>query len=825
MVLTAILMVLSMSFIVTTTDHGAEGKILKATLAPRSELRFSYDLQNIDGTATKTGTLTATVTEVEWRGYDSFMFNGSLSGTFWTLSGSGTETGTWSEYYRKGDLAFLDQTYVTDMVIGTNTVTNTTNLHYAPSLTWIEFPLEYENGPEKSIWSTNGPVAITSTWERMINGDDETSESGSDNEALEFDWICANLVKKDVGAGSFDTYWIREWVRDDEPRNQVTDYFYNESVGWWVQKDVYVDDDQGVQVRIKHYELTERSINKGPLIVSDPKITMNEDTTDRSIDLDYVFSDPDGDPLTFKVIKSGILTSSIDQENRLVVKPPKDHYGNESVTVSAQDALNAPVTLKVPVEVRPVDDPPVLMSPSLAPSTGDESTVFIYSITSTDIDTAEPSSAEVRIDSYYYEMTKVSGDNRTGILFQYSTNLEPDGHTYSFRIDGVLNPSSGQLNGPTVTAREDPYLKQGSVSPSEGDVNTIFTFKVTWMGPNGEIPDIVKLILDGSEMVLAGDGGSPVSGTIFSSSMKLREADHSYHFEAALGNDQFRFPQNGELLGPNVAGLEDPYLSGGKVGPEEGGLSTEFTFEVTWTGKNGESPSKVVVVLDGEEVVLSEQSGSPSKGMLYSGTMNLDEGDHPYYFRAAYGNKVFRYPKLGDLDGPTVSSPEMGDCGYGYVSETEEKAVYVFYANYEYTLDVYPTEAKVVLNGIEYDLSDYGGYPATGMNCSREVPLTEGNYSVTMMLVVDGAKLTLSLEDLKVVIDDGELPDDTDGPDDGPDGSKDNTEIIIILVTGIILVLLIAVIIFILMRGKVGQKRSRSESEYDLTVTTSRRRR
>jgi len=566
-------------------------------------------------------------------------------------------------------------------------------------------------------------------------------------------------------------------------------------------------------------------MNEGPLIVSDPRITMNEDATDRSIDLDYVFSDPDGDPLTFKVIESGILTSSIDQENRLVVEPPKDHYGNESVKVSAQDALNAPVTLKVPVEVRPVDDPPVLMSPSLAPSTGDESTVFIYSITSTDIDTAEPSSAEVRIDSYYYDMTKVSGDNRTGILFQYTTNLEPGEHLYGFRVDGVLYPSGGQMNGPTVSAREDPYLKQGHVSPSEGDVNTIFTFKVTWMGPNGEVPDVVKLILDGSEKVLAGDGGSPVSGTIFSSSMKLSEADHSYHFEAALGNDQFRFPQNGELLGPNVAGLEDPYLSGGKVGPEEGGLSTEFTFEVTWTGKNGESPSKVVVVLDGEEVALSEQSGSPSKGMLYSGTMNLDEGDHPYYFRAAYGNKVFRYPKLGDLDGPTVSSPEMGDCGYGYVSETEEKAVYVFYANYEYLIDAYPTEAKVVLNGIEYDLSDYSGYPGTGMNCSREVSLSEGNYSVNMKLVVDGAILTLSLEDLKVVIDDGEVPDDTDGPDDGPDGSGSDRAIIILVVCGMVLIAIIVVVIFLIMRRKGDREHPIFESDEEYLVTGPLKRR
>ncbi len=828
MVLLAILLVLTTSLVMTMDQGGVEGNIPKATLVPRSELKFSYDLQNIDGTATKTGTLTATVTEVEWRGYDSFMFNGSLSGTFWTQSGSGTETGSWSEYYRKGDLAFLDQTYVTDMVIGTNTVTNTTNLHYSPSLTWIEFPLEYKNGPEKSIWSTSSPVTITSTWERIINGDDQTRESGSDNEALEFDWICANLVKKDVGAGSFDTYWIREWVRDDEPRNQVTDYFYNETVGWWVQKDVYVDDDQGLQVRTKHYELTELSMNEGPLIVSDPKIKMNEDATDKTIDLDYVFSDPDGDQLTFKVIKSDVLTSSIDDENRLVVEPPKDHYGNESVTVSAQDALNAPVTLKVPVEVRPIDDPPVLTGPSISPMTGDETTLFTYSITSKDIDNAEPTSAEVRIDSYYYDLTKVSGDNRTGILFQYSVNLGPGEHYYGFRVDGVLYPNSGNINGPTVTARKDPYLEQGSVSPPDGNVNTLFTYKVTWMGPNGEVPDVVKVIVDGSDKELIGDGGDPITGTVFSGSMKLSEGVHSYHFEAGSGADRYRFPQSGELPGPEVAGSDEPYLSDGKVGPEEGGLSTEFTFEVSWTGPNGESPSKVVVVIDGDEVALSKRSGSPSKGMDYAGTRTLEYGDHSYYFQASYGNKFYRFPKVGDLDGPKVRSPELGDCGYYHITETDGRETYVFYANYEYQLDVYPTEAKVVLNLVEYDLSVISGSPTTGMNLSREVSLNEGNYTVMMRLVVDGAVSSFSCEDLRVVIDDGEDPDDTDdtdGPDDGPDGSNDIGAIMIIAVSGLILITLMVLMAYLLIRRKDDRARSRSYDNDGPLMSTPRKRR
>jgi hypothetical protein len=808
-------------------DDRVEGRIQKATLSKGAHLSFTYSIRNVEGTATKTGTLNAAVTEVEWRGYDSFMFNGTISGTFWTQSGSGSESGTWNEYYRKGDLAFLDQTYVTDMVIGTNTVTNTTNLHYSPSLTWIEFPLEYVNGPDKSIWSTTSPVTMMNTWERTINGDDQTKESGSDNEALEFDWICANLVKKDVGAGSFDTYWIREWVRDDEPRNQVTDYFYNETVGWWVQKDVYVDDGQGTQVRIKHYELTSSSINSPPSVGSNPKVTMNEDTTDSSVDLDYVFSDPDGDQMTFKIIESEVLSCSLDMDNRIVIGPPKDHFGNETVTVSAQDALNPPVSLIIPVEVRPVDDPPVLSEPSLSPLAGDETTVFTYAILMTDVDDLGPSSAEVMIDSYYHGMTKVSGDNRTGIRLRFSTGLEPGEHFYGFRIDGIKYPPSGYLDGPTVTAREEPYLDQGSFSPQDGDENTMFTFKVTWTGPNGEVPEEVKLRIDGTFVSLTGDGGSPPSGTVYSRVMKLPVGDHRCHFEATLGSGLFRYPESGELNGPVVTGKEDPYLSDGIVFPDVGGLSTDFDYEVIWTGPNGESPSKVVAMIDlTEEVTLTKGNGGPADGIIYSGSARLNKGDHSYHFIATYSNEEFRYPQIGDLDGPSVSSPVIGECGYDLITKSADKARYIFFAEYDYVLDVYPSEAKVILNGVEHDMSDYSGSSSSGFNCTLELILAEGTYKVSIKLMIDGLSLTAQCDDLEVeVVPDGPTDDDDDDDDDGPDNSDEKGGLFFILVLGVVLLAIVAVLAFLLVRKRVARLSAEEHYEADPGLPPPRKRR
>jgi hypothetical protein len=213
--------------------------------------------------------------------------------------------------------------------------------------------------------------------------------------------------------------------------------------------------------------------------------------------------------------------------------------------------------------------------------------------------------------------------------------------------------------------------------------------------------------------------------------------------------------------------------------------------------------------------------------VVYAGLMKVREGDHTFYFKAIYGDVELRFPKVGSIDGPTVRTPELVSCGYQLVSETEGSATYIFHATYEYLMDVYPTEAQVEINGVDHDLTIMGGSPPTGLNCSSEVTLSEGNYTVDFRLVVDGMTLTSQCDVLKVQLGPDDTPDDTDGDDtdgddDGSDGSDQNVDIVIIVVLGVVLIALVATIAILMMRRKGGRERSGSEGEEEFVVTSYR---
>jgi hypothetical protein len=128
----ALLLFISLPSFLSDTGAGTNTPTINA------KYTWSYHLQSTDGTTTKDGTMSATVSKVQWNGGPAYKFDGSLSGTFQTSAGSGTESGTWREYYGNLSLDYMDHMEVIDLVTGGNTVTNTTQVNYNPPLRWIK---------------------------------------------------------------------------------------------------------------------------------------------------------------------------------------------------------------------------------------------------------------------------------------------------------------------------------------------------------------------------------------------------------------------------------------------------------------------------------------------------------------------------------------------------------------------------------------------------------------------------------------------------------------------------------------------------------------
>jgi len=101
---------------------------------------------------------------------------------------------------------------------------------------------------------------------------------------------------------------------------------------------------------------------------------------------------------------------------------------------------------------------------------------------------------------------------------------------------------------------------------------------------------------------------------------------------------------------PNYA----PTLILGSVSPPSGTVGTTFTYEVTYTDVNGDSPYYVRVYIDGSSHTMNYVSGTYTGGATYHYTTTLSAGSHYYYFEASDGKATARLPTSGTYSGPTV---------------------------------------------------------------------------------------------------------------------------------------------------------------------------
>ena len=102
--------------------------------------------------------------------------------------------------------------------------------------------------------------------------------------------------------------------------------------------------------------------------------SMDENTADTHINVASVFSDPDGDKLTYSTEGSTHITTSIESTSHLLsVTPEQGWSGAETITISAKDPTHNPVTSSIVVTVTGVNQPPVLKG-KLSGLTFDEDT-------------------------------------------------------------------------------------------------------------------------------------------------------------------------------------------------------------------------------------------------------------------------------------------------------------------------------------------------------------------------------------------------------------------------------------------------------------------
>ncbi|MBM4249895.1 MAG: PKD domain-containing protein [Euryarchaeota archaeon] len=315
------------------------------------------------------------------------------------------------------------------------------------------------------------------------------------------------------------------------------------------------------------------------------------------------------------------------------------------------------------------NNPPELSAGTVSPSSGTNSTLFVYRVTYTDADDEAPSFIRAVVDGTEYAMTKQDGSDITytdGAVYELRTTLLVGAHKYRFEAsDGkgpVRLPATGDYDGPSVgtgPVNLPPSLAQGRVSPGQGGTTTRFTFAVTYKDEDSDPPAFVALFIDGENRTMKKLNDSPFStGVEYRLETTLAVADHSFHFEASDGKAPARFPATGELPGPVVsptAQNNPPALSAPSFSPPGGNTTTLFTFSVVYTDVDDQLPAVKDLVLDGVSRSMSFANGTPAAGSTYTLQTALSQGAHAYHFSFSDGRDAARYPASGDLSTPEIA--------------------------------------------------------------------------------------------------------------------------------------------------------------------------
>jgi len=177
-------------------------------------------------------------------------------------------------------------------------------------------------------------------------------------------------------------------------------------------------------------------------------VSIQEDNT-YSLDIQSLFSDADGDPVTVNVSSSAHITASLNQMTLLLV-PLADWNGSEAVNFTINDGFDT-VQDSILVTVTPVNDAPIINLPASFTFEEDDSLIvdmstYISDVDNTDLTVIAQSSAHVFVAMNGLNATFTSTPNWNGtnvVLFTVS--------------DGLLN-TTGQVNTIVIPVNDAPVI-------------------------------------------------------------------------------------------------------------------------------------------------------------------------------------------------------------------------------------------------------------------------------------------------------------------------------------------------------------------------------
>lgn len=377
--------------------------------------------------------------------------------------------------------------------------------------------------------------------------------------------------------------------------------------------------------------LTVRPVNDAPQAA--PSELSVESDADQPFTLQVsvfsLFSDVDGDTLSYSIRDPGVLVIGIDQSGMVTATPPLYWYGTQTFYIVATDPPGATAEVTVALKVNPVNHAPQVAAPV-------ENISFLeHGNASLDLHQHfwDPDNDTLSFSSLDNVMLGVTINNGTARIVSRDPHWFGN-ETVTFAARDPANATATLAVNFTVNwVNDPPYIFRVLQNQSirEDVPTTLFNLKGYFRDPHGDTlafnvsgPDAnlsVNISADGWVTVSPAANWSGPASMIFS-------AEDPYGERASL-----RFNLTVEPVD------DAPVLSGPKVSPSGGDTGTVFTFTVAVQDRD--SAAVTVMLKAGRRSILMERvAGDLATGATYRVRTALPQGNTAYYFQADDGERT-----------------------------------------------------------------------------------------------------------------------------------------------------------------------------------------
>jgi hypothetical protein len=361
------------------------------------------------------------------------------------------------------------------------------------------------------------------------------------------------------------------------------------------------------------FTITVANVNDPPVFTTQPITTATEEA-------EYFYeveaADDDGDILSYSLLNypDGMVIDS--EDGTINWTPTNAQVGMHSIVIKIVDGNGGDTRQSFTITVADENDFPEITSTPITTAT--EEVVYAYDVQAQDSDLTD--------NTLIYELAVspqgMQINSTAGIISWRPTNAQVGDNSIIVVVsDGEGGSDTQSFTLIVLNANDDPVITSTPVTDATEDEQYLYDVDAADIDVGDAL--IYSLMTAPNGMEIDSDNGiitwTPMDADVGTQQIVVRVTDN----ESAFATQSFAI---------TVDNVNDaPTMSGIMVVPETGTNRDTFVFTLIYMDPDGDS-GRAKAFINGAEYEMTEVSGVPLTGEIYSYESGLGAGNHTYYF-------------------------------------------------------------------------------------------------------------------------------------------------------------------------------------------------